>query len=352
YQRLRHLQPSKPFRSTYQYQNLMFMTAGWLEEQITGRKWEEIVRERIFRPLGMTRSNFSVLDSQKDTDFSLPYAELDGQVRRIPFRDITQIGPAGSINSSVEEMTRYIQMHLDLGKVGESRLISEKNARLMQSPQMAQPASGQEYREVGPTSYGLGLAIGTYRGHKVVQHGGGIDGFISQMVWLPDDRIGVMVLTNFSGNNPVPGLAVRYVSDRLLGLEPIDWVSRTREQQKKQEKDREEARQKAAAERRPGTSPSHPLAEYAGTYEHPGYGKAEVSVRGSALEFRAVGFAVPLEHFHYDIFAVPEGLPGVLEQFGGRRIAFFYNKKGEIDRIAIPLEPNVDDIVFARAAAK
>jgi CubicO group peptidase (beta-lactamase class C family) len=352
YDRLRYLQPNKPFRSAWQYQNLMFLTTGYLEEQITGKKWEDLVREQVMQPLGMTRSNFSVNEMQKDNDFSFPYAEMQGKVQRIPFRNIDEIGPAGSINSSVEEMARYIQFHISLGKQGDKQLLSQKNALLMQTPQMVQPAPQQSYPELGPSSYGLGLMISTYRGHKLVAHGGGIDGFISQMAWLPDDKIGVMVLTNFSGANPIPDLVARYVFDTMLGLQPADWTARAREQQKKGEAAGAEARKKAAAEKRPGTSPSHPMAEYSGQYENPGYGKAEIQVSGSGLRISVSGFTIPLEHFHYDIFAAPASLSGSEAQFSGRRITFSYNKKGEIDRVAVPLEPAVDDIVFTRVADK
>ena len=348
FRRLRYLQPNKPFRYTYQYQNLMFMTAGYLEEQVTGKKWEDLVRERIFQPLGMSRSSFSVKDMQADADFSNPYGETKEGTGRIPFRNIDAIGPAGSINSCVEEMMRYIQFRLALGKYGDRQLLSEKNARMMQSPQMAQPPGSEEYPETGPSSYGLGVVVGTYRGHRIVQHGGGIDGFISAMSWMPNDNISIMVLTNFSGNNPVPTLVTQYAFDRLLSLTPVDWAGRVREQSKKQQKTQEENRRKASAERKAGTTPSHSLADYAGTYEHPAYGQALVSVKEKGFELEVAGFTVPLEHFHYDIFAVPEGLPGPAAQFGGRRVTFLYNKKGEIDRLLIPLEPSVDDIAFTR----
>jgi len=352
YEKLRYLQPNKPFRSTYQYQNLMFMTAGFLEEKVTGRRWEDLVRERILLPLGMQRSGFSVVDMQKDSDFSFPYGEIDKKVQRIAFRNIDAIGPAGSINSCVEEMIRYVQFHINLGKAADKQLLSEKSARQMQTPQMVQPPPQENYPELGPSSYGLGLMITTYRGHKLVLHGGGIDGFISQMAWAPDDKTGVVVLSNFSGNNPVPDLVMRYAMDRLLGLEPVDWSGRIREQQKKGEKAGEEARKRAAAEKKTGTSPSHPLSDFAGVYEHPAYGKAEVQTSGSGLQIRMVGFTVPLEHFHYDIFAVPADLAGPLGTFSGRRVTFLYNKKGEIDRVAVPLEPAVEDIVFTRVAEK
>jgi CubicO group peptidase (beta-lactamase class C family) len=350
YGRLRYLQPNKPFRSTYQYQNLMFMTAGYLEERVTGKKWEDLVHERIFQPLGMKRSNLSVADSQRDSDFAQPYAESDGKVIRVPFRNIDAIGPAGSINSSVEEMMPYIRLHIDQGKSGGQQLLSVKNSRQMQSPQMAIGAGPDSDPEIGPASYGLGVAVTAYRGQKLVLHSGGIDGFISAMAWLPDVKIGVMVLTNFSGTNPVPTLVSRHVFDRLLGLELIDWAKRTRERQARQEKQAEEARNKTAGERKPGTSPTHALADYAGRYEHPGYGAAEVTLEGSALRLRVAGFDLPLEHFHYDIFTpAKDKLPLAAASFRGSRLVFRYNKKGDIDRVTIPLEPSIEDIVFTRA---
>jgi CubicO group peptidase (beta-lactamase class C family) len=349
YDRLRFLEPNKPFRSLYQYQNLMFMTAGVLEERLTGTSWENLVRERIFRPLGMKRSNLSVVDLQNDADHAEPYAQVKGKVERVPPRNIDAIGPAGSINSSVEEMIRYVQFHLDQGKVGDKQLLSAANAREMQSAQVAQPPAPEEFPELGPASYGLGLGITTYRGHKLVSHGGGIDGFISQMTWLPNDKIGAIVLTNYSGTNPVPALVVRQAVDLLLGLEPIDWRTRARTQQEKQDRAREEAKRKSAAERKPGTKPTHDLADFAGTYRHAGYGAASVQVRGSSLEVRVAGLALTLEHFHYDVFSVGETPAGPL---AGARCVFGYDKKGEVDRLSIPLEPNVPDIVFTRAERK
>ena len=107
-ERLRYLEPSKDFRSTWQYNNLMFLTAGYLAGQLAGTSWEELVRARIFGPLGMTGSNFSVTDSQKSPDFAQPYATVKEETKKIPFRGIDEMAPAGSINSNIEDMTRYL----------------------------------------------------------------------------------------------------------------------------------------------------------------------------------------------------------------------------------------------------
>jgi CubicO group peptidase (beta-lactamase class C family) len=344
--RLRYLEPSQEFRAVWQYQNLMFMTAGYLAGQVMGTTWEDLVRDRIFGPLDMNRSNFSVDDSQRDDDFAYPYAEDDDAVVRIPFRNIDQVGPAGSINSSVEEMIRYVQLHLDKGKVGAEQLLSEASSAQMQTPQMVMPGDVR-YDELGHSSYGLGLMISTYRGEEIIMHGGGIDGFISLLSFMPRRDMGAIVLTNFSGNNPVPTIVTRNVYDRLLGLEPVDWVSRVKEDQAKAEEAEEEAEEGGYGDRREGTSPSHALEEYAGTYEHPAYGRVQISVAGETLAATYNDETSPLAHYHYDIFEIPES---DLDPMGGTRLTFLYNQRGRIDRVLVPMEPAVDAIVFTRVA--
>jgi len=348
FERLRYLEPSKDFRTTYQYQNLMFMTAGYLAEQLTGKKWEQLVQERIFLPLGMEGSNFSVLESQKNADFALPYAKMKEEVKEIPFRVIDEVGPAGSINSNVEEMIRYVQFHINKGKHGEKQLLSESNAEQMQTPQMVTPGTIQ-YDELGHSSYGMGFVVTTYRGHKLVHHGGGIDGFISLLSFMPRKKMGVIVLTNLSGNNPVPTIVIRNVYDRLLGLEQIDWVSRVKEEEKKAEQAREEAKKKGYTTRKEGTSPSHPLTDYVGEYEHPGYGVVRVELEGDELKLTFNRITAPLKHFHYDIFEVPEN---PLIPFDMVKVSFMTNVKGEIGSLGLPLEPNVKEIVFTRLPEK
>ena len=242
------------------------------------------------------------------------------------------MGLAGSINSSAEEMAQYILFHLNYGKVGDKQVLSERNSREMQRPQMSiippvAPSAIEIEKEFGDGSYGLGLSVGRYRGHKLVQHGGGIDGFISAMGWLPHDGIGVMVLSNFSGVNPVPTLVARNACDRMLGLEPFDWVQRTRDQQKKAEERQTKAREKAETEQHRNTQPSHKLEDYAGTYDHPGYGQAVVTKNGSGLLVSVVGFAAPVEHHHFDVFQVPRDLVGSGGGLAGLQVQFYYDKK-------------------------
>lgn len=344
YERLKYLRPSKELREVFQYNNLMFMTAGVLANRVGGASWENLVRQKVFQPLGMSQSNFSVNDSQKTDDFAFPYTAVKDELKQIPFRNIDEIGPAGSINSSVEDMIKYVQFHIDKGKVGDKQVLSEANAVQMQSPQMV-VSGASPFEELGHVSYGLGLMIGSYRGHKTVEHGGGIDGFISLLSFMPQKKVGMIVLTNFSGNNPINAIIVRNVYDRLLGLDQVDWVGRVRTQQEKAKKAEEETKKKAAGNRKQGTSPSHALADYGGEFENQAYGRVKVEVSGSGMKATFSRMTFPLKHYHYDIFEVPEE---PLNPFSNAKVTFLYNKQGDIDRITVPLEPNVDDIVFTR----
>ena len=355
---LHHLEPSASFRSKYQYQNLMFLTAGVVAERIGGKSWEELVEERILRPLGMQRANFSVAQMQLDDDFSYGYGaeqEIE-RVQRVPFRNIDAIGPAGAINTSARELARYVLFHLAYGKVGDTQLLKEDSARLMQRPQMVMTGPLQQRLQDGPEvsdpTYGLGLMVGGYRGRKHVSHGGGIDGFISAMEWLPDEQIGVIALSNTSHTGTVPQLVVRNAFDRMLGLEPIDWAARARKREAEARAEAEEAKKADLAAAVAGTSPSHPLADYAGDYEHTGYGKASVRVHGDGLILKVVGIEFPLEHYHYDLFAVPYDLPASADAagFGGVKVRFDYDDAGAINVVAVPLEPAVSPIRFVRAS--
>jgi CubicO group peptidase (beta-lactamase class C family) len=351
FDRLRYLEPSKDFRELYQYNNLMFMTAGVLASEIAHAKWEDLVRKRIFDPLGMTSSNFSVRDSQKADDFAQPYEEIKEKIEKVPFRNIDEIGPAGAINSNVEDMIRYVQMHLEKGKYGEKgekKIISEATAARMQTAQMVVLGPEQPYTEVVNVGYGMGLGVGAYRGHKLVSHGGGIDGFTSSLSFMPNDKIAMMILTN-RGGTPLPSVVSRYVYDRLLGLDVIDWPKRIKEQQDKQKKAEEESKKKAYTARREGTKPSHDLKEYAGEYEHPAYGIVRIGLEGDALSLGYNGFTLPLKHFHYDYFEVADTPREFLKEV---KIQFFTNVKGDIASFSIPLETGVKDLVFARRGEK
>ena len=147
FSKLRYLEPSAPFRSAYQYQNLMFMTAGILIEDVSGSSWEKFISERIFIPLEMNSTNFSVTDLQKAKDFSTGYVEQNNVVDVIPYMNIDAIGPAGSINSNVKDMSKWVTALINGGKYKGKKVFSESTVRSLQTPSMVNTTQSIQYDE-------------------------------------------------------------------------------------------------------------------------------------------------------------------------------------------------------------
>ena len=207
--------------SAWQYQNLLYGTAGYIVGQVNKTTWEAYLKEEILKPLRMTNTNFSVKEMQKQKDVALPYDLKNEEVRQIPFRSIDAIGPAGSINSNVKDMSNWLKMQLNNGKFEDKEIVSINNFKPMHQPQMTMPGNLEE-DELFFRSYGMGWMLTSYRGHFRSEHGGNIDGFSANVALLPRDGIGVVILTNMNGT-PVPSIIRNNVFDRFLNLEQIDW---------------------------------------------------------------------------------------------------------------------------------
>ena len=342
--RLAHIEPFADLRERYHYQNLMFLTAGVLIERVTGDTWEEAVRGTIFEPLGMAGSNFAVADSQAASDHALPYHYENGATVRVPFRTIDAMGPAGSINSSINDMVRWLQLHLGEGEIDGRRLIHNGTLREMHTPQTVVGGYPEPDTETFLTAYGLGWFIESYRGHYRLHHGGGIDGFVTMVSFLPREGIGVVTLTNASGAALSP-LLNQVVIDRLLGETGKDWLGEALERRARSEEIAEQATRDREQVRVPGTTPAHPLGGYAGEYANPGYGRLEVALVDDHLELRYNSMSAPLEHWHYEVFEAPDdGTPGL----GGLRLQFRTSVEGRVDAVLVPMESEVADIVFLK----
>ncbi len=345
--RLPHLEPNEDFREKFQYQNLMFLTAGYLAAEVAGTSWEEVVRSRILDPIGMKNTNFAVSESQKSRDFATPYTLKEKVAADIPFRVIDTIGPAGSINSNVNDMSKWLLLNLGGGAIGGKRIVSARQVQDMHRPQMViQSFPGlSEDPEIQQPAYGLGWFIESYRGKKRVHHGGAIDGFMTQVSMVPADNLGVVVLTNLGGS-PFPDIIARHASDRLLGLEPIDWNGRALKRRDVSEKAAASAKKSAGEERKTGTKPAHALEDYAGDYVHPAYGSVTVALSGGALTARFHDLPMRLDHWHYETFRaeLEEKSLGEMKLF----IQFFTDVQGEVERLAVPFESSVQPISFKK----
>ena len=340
---LAYLPPTADLREKWQYNNMMFLTAGYLVETLTGKSWEEAVRTLVFDPLGMVRSNFSVVASQKDKDFALPYDEREGKVVKIPFRDISLIGPAGSINSTANEMSRWVTVHINGGKYGDKQVIGANTLADLHTPYMT--TGGVSTRpDITAPDYALGWMVDNYRGHGRVHHGGNIDGFSAMVSLLPNDGLGFVILTNKNGT-VLPELLIRTAIDRILGLEAVDWIGDAAKKLAEGEAVGKKAEEKKTARRRPGTVPAHKFDEYAGDYRHPGYGDLKVTLKGTQLSFTYNGIATPLSHWHYETF---NGGKAEDPTFEDMKLTFRTDVNGNVVGVAVPFEPSLDDIYFAK----
>lgn len=341
---LAHLEASAGLRERYQYNNLMFLTAGHLVERLTGDSWEAAVRERLLDPLGMRRTTPSLDDLLVDPDHARPYREEDGgELVEIPYRRIDLMGPAGSLISSASEMSRWLLFNLAGGMVGDERLVNASTLADLQTPRMPTGVA-PEHRQISSGAYALGWRVDTYRGHRRVAHGGAIDGFVASVALFPDDDLGIVALANVGTG--LPGILVRHAADRVLGLEPIDWNAEGLAERAAGKAAQEQGEAAKASLRKEGTSPSHPLADYAGGYEHRGYGVLSVGRDGDALSIAYNGIEAPLEHWHYDIWrgADNEDDP----TFENMPFQFVTGLNGDIAAVEAPFEPTVDPIRFDR----
>jgi CubicO group peptidase (beta-lactamase class C family) len=353
FDRLEHLDFSADFRQTFQYNNLMFMTAGYLVGQLTHSTWEEFTQKRIFDALGMTSSNCSVEVSKKSADHSLPYLRIKDEIKAVPFRNIDNAGPAGSINSNVKDMLKWVQFHLNNGKVGDKEIISEAGQKEMFTPAMffKQPMLSVQPDGQSDMNYGLGWFMETYRGHKFVHHGGSIDGFYFLNGFMPNDNHGAVILTNL-GSTPFLQIAMGYVLDIVLELDPV-WEKLNQEKWEKAQENRKKAKEEEAKNednRVKGTQPSHDLKDYAGEYENAAYGVIPIEFANNELTGKFNSFDFKLEHWHYDLFkGIDQEASMANDDF---MITFLTNANGDVNRLTIPLEPAVAQIVFKRKASE
>lgn len=343
YQRLPYLEFSEDLRVQWQYTNLMYMTAGYLGGVLAGSTWEALVRERVFEPLSMRASNFLVSETQRLEDHARPYAYRDGEVIEVPFRDLTSIGPAGSINSNLEDMIAWVRLHLGGGVVDEVRVVSAPVMDELHTPQMIISLPVTDVA-TPIMAYAMGWFVEPYRGHRLLRHGGNIDGFSSLVTLLPDDGLGVVVLTNLEATG-LPTVVTRHAIDLLLGFAPRDWNLEGIARLSAIEVQSDEAEARPDPSRWKDTNPSHDLEEYAGRYEHPGYGVVEVErVDRRLLRMTYNQMSADLEHWHFDVF---RGTSEDHLALDGMFLRFALDTQGNVASVAMPLEPLVAEVVFA-----
>ncbi|MBN2383475.1 serine hydrolase [bacterium] len=344
YNRLRFLEPIAGFREMYLYSNLMYMTAGYLVGRVSGGTWEEYVTQRIFTPLGMIRSTFSVSAMQQDSDFALAYENRTGDLTNIPIYESPASTPAGGIISSAEEMLAWLKVYTHEGKAGEKEIVSATSLIEMFTPQI--PIRYVPNGITGPVeTYGLGWTIRPYRGYHLVHHGGWIDGFVSWVSVMPQKKIAVVVLSN-KGNQLLPFYLNYHIYHRLLGLEN-DWTLNLSPDADMDGHGPDETTDSESAHKT-----THPLKAFTGVYQHPAYGQIEIIENEGVLNaIFNKDTVVPLRHAQYNIFRAKHDIT----EFNELHFCFPVSLTGTIESLQVPLQPDIDgrsigDIVFTRVA--
>ena len=306
--RAKYLEPKLGFREGYGYSNIMFLAAGEIVAKVTGKSWDEYVREKIFIPLEMTNTNTSIRDFQPNGNIAIPHNEVNGKNVAIEYVNWDNIGPAGSINSSVSDMAQWLKLQLGKGKLDGVRFWKDERTYEMWENLTPKPVSKWQ-RENMPSrhfnGYGLGWDLMDYEGYKVVSHSGGYDGMISKTVLVPDLNLGFVILTN--NISSVTSCLTYEILDEYLGVKKQkDWMKIFLEFKKQDEKLAALAKKADEESRVKSTKYSLELKEYCGFYDCKMYGSIEVKTgpNGNLLiDFLPTAlFKGELLHWHYDTF--------------------------------------------------
>ena len=286
--RMQYLEPNAKVRDKWQYNNFMFMLQGAVVEKLTHQSWETNIKENIFLPLGMNHSNTSIPDMEKDPDAALGYEIKDSanirHIHKLDYFHIDAMGPAGSINSSVMDMSNWLITWIHGGKFNGKEIIPAGFAKEAMSSQMIIGPGFPEAdtKDVQFSNYGFGWSLASYRGHYRAEHGGNIDGFSASTSFFPTDSIGIVVLTN-QNNSSIPSIVRNLLADKILGLKYYDWDSYMWNNYEKMKREQKEAESSKVKSAKAGTSPSHSLKEYTGLFNNKGYGNMDIYIEHDSL---------------------------------------------------------------------
>jgi CubicO group peptidase (beta-lactamase class C family) len=347
FEKLKYLEPQQPMRSTFLYNNLMFSAVGQIIELKSGLRWEQFVRERILTPLDMGATTYTISDMLKHPDHGVPYREKRDsfELYKIPYYEDTEgVAPAGAIISNVDELSHWLIALMNDGNYKGKQVLPANVLKATLQPAIGLPNTLGEalgFWELLNPDYGMGRDVASYRGRLITYHGGDLPGFHSQVSFMPNDKMGVIVFVIGDHAAPLYNVVTYNVYERLLGMDQTPWSQRFLQVRLANKKAGTQARAKAGEDRVPNTKPSHPLASYAGEYENPAYGILKIGQKGDELEFGFHEFQFPLSHFHYDRFDTPDD-----EQYGRFSVNFGTNPQGDIASAMISLDEA--EVTFTR----
>lgn len=348
--KLRFMKPASSFRSHYAYDNLLYMTAGQIIPAVTGTSWDDYVRQRIFTPLGMNHSNVTNANIQPGEDRAYPHSRIEGKLQVIPFENLDNAGPAGSINSCAADMAKWVQLQLNRGEFADrtGHLFSGQRSKEMWSPETILPINDLPPALAGLKAnfadYALGWGLRDYHGRKLVGHTGGVGGFVSRVMLVPEENLGVVVLTNAEEAGAFDSVLF-HVLDYYFQLRPTDWISAFKSREDTQEKDAAETMKKAEAARAADSKPSLPLEKYAGVYQDAWYGPITIRMENGGLVMafdHTPGMIGELQPWQHDTFKAHWRVRTIEDAF----VTFALNPDGSIDNAKMSAVSPLADFSF------
>ncbi len=334
-------------RQTFLYNNLMYAAAGYIIELQSGKSWEQFVKERIFEPLGMTSTRYSIAEMVKQPEFGVGYTERRDsfEIYHIPYyEDIAGVAPCGAIASNIEDMSHWLIALMKDGKYEGKQVLPSAVLKATMEPAIGFSNTALETRGWGEelnATYGMARELSVYRGHLLTKHGGDLPGFHTQVSFMPQDHVGVIVFEIGNHSQPLYNIVSYNVYERLLGMSLTPWSERQLEIRLKDKKVGTEARTKAGEGRVPNTKPSHALADYVGTYDNAAYGPMKIGLKDDQLQFDFHKIRMPMTQFHYDRFDTRDD-----EEDGKWAVNFRTNPQGDVDQAVVSLDES--EAVFVR----
>ena len=327
------MKPQLGYREGYIYNNMMFVTAGAVMEAVVGNSWENIIRTKLFQPLEMNQSCFTQDEWLQTANKAFAYFEPDSTrrlLRRTFVGQTDALGPAGTIKSTINDMSHWMIAQLNKGLYKSKQVISSSTIQQTLLPNNIADKE-MKWDELSNALYCLGRTIQTYKGYKLATHTGSIDGFYSNLTFIPSEQLGIFMVHNSIPAGSIRSIMALPVIDRLLELKLTPWSERYYNNYQKAKIVEQKQKDSLNATQVKNTMPSHNLELYAGKYKSAMYGVVDIQLENGKLliDFRATRST--LSHFHYDQFISNEKGTDKPEF----RLNFLTNTSGKIDRFAM-----------------
>lgn len=341
--RMHYMKPTAPLRARWQYNNFMFMVQGMVVERLTGKSWEQNITSQLLQPMEMSESSIGTIALAAAAEPSRGYGVNDKmEIEERKYHPIVAMGPAGAINSTVTDMSKWLVTWIYGGRYHQQEIIPADYANEAISSQMIMEKGipGKDKPEEQFGNYGFGWMMSSYHGHYRVEHGGNVDGFTALTTFYPTDSIGVVVLSNQT-NSHIPSRVIDAISNRLFGVPEV----KTKKPAEKPD-DSEPVRD-SSFKAHPAT---HPLSAFAGVFKNEAYGNFDISIKKDSLFATFPDTKWYLYHEDYNIFSPFDAADTVIDvkYKSNMRLQFLMNNSGDIDRLSFFYDPSGDPVIFER----